>query len=438
MILPMNPAVGPTAGGFLGTRRRLRRAAPALAVLLPATLAAVRGQPPASQPSPGAAGLPSAADRAEAIRAAVRRVAPSIVTIETVGGAQPVAESAGASSAPTRPAPRQVPPGGRPRGGHPGFRVADGPTTGLIWSADGWIVSSSFNFVRNPIITTVVVPSPAIQPDGRESPPARYVARLVARDYIRRLALLKIDAADLPAPAWAPAGEIRPGQSAIACGRGLGAWLSPRDAADAVPAWFPSVSFGIISAVNRRNGNAVQTDARTSPVNYGGPLIDLQGRVLGLIVPLAGAGGEMAGLEWYDSGIGFAVTRESIERVVMRLMRGESIEAGRMGVTIADAEDGRCRVQKVSDPSPAQSAGVQEGDIIVEFNGQAVGDRAELLRRISDQAAGERVTVGIERSGKTLKIEMTLVRAADLGEARPDDEPPATQPASGPDDNPDK
>src|SRR5205823_6843467 len=87
------------------------------------------------------------------------------------------------------------------------------------------------------------------------------------------------------------------------------------------------------------NGNALQIDAKTSPANYGGPMIDIEGRVMGLIVPLAGAGEEMAGLEWYDSGIGFAVTRDSIERVIKRLMNGESLEPGKIGITIGDAPD---------------------------------------------------------------------------------------------------
>src|SRR5207253_11404701 len=128
--------------------------------------------------------------RASVVRAAVSRIAPSIVTIETVGGAQPNGEQPPAS----RPSGMEPPGrGGRQRHGQqPGFRVADGPTTGLIWSADGWIISSSFNFVRNPIVTTVLI---ADRGSGR---PRRFVAKLVARDLIRRIALLKIDAPDLP------------------------------------------------------------------------------------------------------------------------------------------------------------------------------------------------------------------------------------------------
>ena len=71
----------------------------------------------------------------------------------------------------------------------------------------------------------------------------------------------------------------------------------------------PNISVGVLSATNRIWSTAIQTDAKISPANYGGPLIDSRGRVLGVLVPLSPQkqGGEIAGAEWYDSGIGFAV-----------------------------------------------------------------------------------------------------------------------------------
>ena len=79
-------------------------------------------------------------------------------------------------------------------------------------------------------------------------------------------------------------------------------------------------SVGIISAVGRIWGRAMQADAKISPVNYGGPLVDLYGRVLGVIVPAdPRSEGETAGVEWYDSGIGFAVPLEDILAALPRL-----------------------------------------------------------------------------------------------------------------------
>src|SRR5204862_4223199 len=116
-------------------------------------------------------------------------------------------------------------------------------------------------------------------------------AKLLGRDETRRLCLLKVDGvSDLAAPEFVPRSEVKVGQWAIAVGVGFGAKE-------------PALSAGIISATSRISGKAVQTDANTSPANYGGPLIDLDGRVLGICVPLsADTKNAAAGAEWYDSG----------------------------------------------------------------------------------------------------------------------------------------
>jgi len=352
-------------------------------------------------------------DRAVAVRAAVERVTPSIVTIETIGGAQPL------SDAGARPPPASQPARRRRGGSVAEFRVADGPTTGLVWSQDGLIITSSFNFVRDPTVITVVLA------DGR-----RFVARLLARDTIRRLALLKLDATDLPVPDWAAPSEIRVGQYAVACGRGFG---GPT----------PSISVGMVSALGRRSKNAVQTDAKLSPANYGGPLIDIDGRVIGICVPMAGGGGELAGVEWYDSGIGFAIPRDRVEPVIERLAAGKDVDAGRIGVQLdmAQSEEGddeppRIRIAAIADPSPARNSGLQPGDIILAVNGTSVGQIGELQRRISDIEAGTQVTLTIERDDEKREVRVTLARPADLGPLLPPGAPPGGRPATQPSSQP--
>ena len=192
-----------------------------------------------------------------AMRAAVERVAPCVVRIETLGGLEQL----------------------------DGQLLGAGPTTGLIVGSDGYILSSAFAFVGQP--TSILVQLPTGQ---------RVAATIVARDESRMLVLLKAaSAVPLPVPTWVPREELAVGQWTIAVGR-------------SVPAAAPHVSVGILSAINRVWGKAVQTDAKVSPSNYGGPLIDIQGRVIGILVPLSPQQeGEFAGTEWYDSGIGFAV-----------------------------------------------------------------------------------------------------------------------------------
>ena len=97
-------------------------------------------------------------------------------------------------------------------------------------------------------------------------------------------------------PTPAPKESLRLGQWVVALGR---TWSEG-------PSSPPSVSIGVISALGRIWGKAIQTDAKISPVNYGGPLIDLEGRVAGVLVPLSPRSEDaVAEAEWYDSGIGF-------------------------------------------------------------------------------------------------------------------------------------
>src|SRR5262249_59849676 len=131
-------------------------------------------------------------------------------------------------------------------------------------AADGSIIPSTFTFANKPTAIFIAVP-------GHKD---RYVAKEVARDTTRMLTLLKIDANNLPVPAFVPEGEMRIGQTALAMGRGL-------DTLERLP----TVSVGIISALHRIWGKARQTDAKVAPLNYGGPLLGPTGRAHGIPVP---------------------------------------------------------------------------------------------------------------------------------------------------------
>ncbi len=159
-----------------------------------------------------------------AMKEAVKKVSPSVVQITTLGGADMVVTS--------------------PKG--PVFRKALGPTTGVVVGADGLIVSSAFNFINNPTNILVGVP-------GHKEP---YVAQRIATDRSRMLTLLKIDAKGLAVPGYVPRNDIQVGQWSIALGRTL----------DAKRENIPSVSVGIVSAVGRIWGKALQTDAPRATV----------------------------------------------------------------------------------------------------------------------------------------------------------------------------
>jgi serine protease Do len=338
----------------------------------------------------------------QAFRRAAERIAPSVVTIQTIGGTQPSARGMPLS----RPGEERTP--GGPRRPRPGpaagsdFIIADGPTTGLIWSADGLILTSAFNFVRDPSVITVILPN------GH-----RFVGELLARDEVRRLAMVKIEATGLPVPEWVthPA-EIRVGQWALALGRGFGGQE-------------PSISAGIISGLNRKSGVAVQTDAKLSPANFGGPLVDVNGRVIGLAVPMGMGGGAMAGVEWYDSGIGFAIPHAQVASSAESLAVGHNLRRGLLGIQLNPHASGGVPITNMADPSPASRAGLQIGDVVLAIDDAEIGTYPDLQRLLGGRLAGERIRVKIKRGSEEMELPVVLAVPEDIGPLKP----PASAPS---------
>lgn len=296
-----------------------------------------------------------------ALIAAVERVAPSVVRIETVGGLERVGQ----------------------------VLFGTGPTTGLVVEPSGYIITSAFNFVNKP--TSILVRLP----DGTRKP-----AKIVATDHSRMLVLLKIDVeSPLPVCEIVPVGEMRVGQWAVAVGR-------------AFDAERPSMAVGILSALDRVWGKAIQTDAAVSPNNYGGPLVDIRGRVLGVLVPLSPeADDEMAGIEWYDSGIGFAIPLEQIEKNLPRLIKGEDLRPGVMGISLKgpNLQTGEPIIAACRPKSPATTAEMKPGDQVVEIDGRAITRAAEVRQEIGRRYAGDKMQVTVLRGKERSRHEVELV-----------------------------
>ncbi|MCH9001541.1 MAG: trypsin-like peptidase domain-containing protein [Planctomycetes bacterium] len=326
----------------------------------------------------------------DVFRDVAQRVRPFLVKIETVGGTQPPArilpteEDEDATPLERDPNLFRDAPGSR-------FVVSDGPTTGLVYRSDGYILTSSFNFVREPILISVTLG------DGR-----RLAADLIARDQVRKIALLKVDATDLPVPQWLAPGHVRVGQWAIALGLGFGGDR-------------PSVTIGIVSALHRMKHNAIQTDAKLSPANYGGPLCDIHGRIIGLCVPMAQRPGELAGVEMYDSGIGFAVPKNRVDAIAEYLMTGRSFYRGWLGMQSDPHGSGGAKIAKIASPSPLEEAGVQVGDVIVRAEGKPIRNLGQLVQAIYMLPAGETVHLGLERDEEAYGVLVTLARNTELG-----------------------
>ncbi len=299
-----------------------------------------------------------------ALSAAVDRVAPSVVRIETVGGLEKVER----------------------------VLFGAGPTTGLVVDSSGYILSSAFNFVNKPASILVRLP------DGTRKP-----AKLIATDHNSQVVLLRIEADHpLPVPEAAPLAEMRVGQWCVAVGR---TFEESR----------PNLSVGILSALGRVMGKALQTDAPTSPNNYGGPLVDVHGRVMGVIVPLSPQSTEeLAGIEWYDSGIGFAIPLESIKAVLPKLRKGQDLFAGVAGVYMQSKNlfTGDTVIASCRPNSPASKAGFKAGDRIIEIGGRKISRTGEVKQEISRRYAGDKLHFAIMRGDR--RIEADLVLASKL------------------------
>jgi serine protease Do len=309
-----------------------------------------------------------------ALKAAAESVAPCVVQIRTIGGLDSV----------------------------DGTVLADGPTTGLVISPDGYIISSAFNFAQQPASILVTFAA------GKQTP-----AELVATDHSRMLVLLKANGVtDLPVPTMAPLAEIRPGQWAITVGRTFRADKT-------------NVTVGIISALGRMFGKALQTDADVSLANYGGPLVDIRGRVLGVIVPMAPQQGasDVAGAEWYDSGIGFAVPLAGLTARIDKMKKGEDQRPGLLGIGMPpkNSHSSPAELAAVRPDAPAGQAGFKKSDRIVELNGKSIKTQIDLRFALGTAYGGDEVRVvamrGKERIERTVKLagELPPFRHAFLG-----------------------
>ena len=308
-------------------------------------------------------------DLGEAVQAAIRRVEPSIVRLRVIGGEQSI----------------------------DGDAVRSLVTTGIVISEDGEILTSQFALEGNPEAVLV-----------EDQSGKRTNATVVATDSVRRIVLLKAKEGH-----WTPAvadetNAVEVGQWSIALGRFYAAESS-------------SVSVGIISALNRIHGMAIQTDAKVSPVNYGGPLVSLNGAIVGILVPLSprgGGGSATSGIEWYDSGIGFAIPLKDALASAARLRSGQNLKPGRIGIRLVPtgAFDTDVVVDRVSPGSPAESAGLLKGDRILAIDGQAVERVSILMESLARHYAGDSVVLKLRRGEEdisaTLELAESLPRAA--------------------------
>ncbi len=236
--------------------------------------------------------------------------------------------------------------------------------------------------------------------DGRE-----VGAQIVGRSPSYDLAVIKLDDfSGLEPSALGMSAEVQVGQSVVAIGSPLGLNAT--------------VTSGIISATDRpvtAGGkgetsyiNALQTDAAINPGNSGGPLVDLQGRVIGVNSAIATVG-QSASEQSGNIGVGFSIPIDQVVSTVKQLIETGQAEYPVIGaqVSVATTSDG-ARILEVEAGSPAEEAGLENGDVITKVNGEVVHDGVELIVKIRSFSPGETVTFDVKRSGQNDNLDVVL------------------------------
>ena len=270
------------------------------------------------------------------------------------------------------------------------YKRPDGYVSGVLLDDQGDVVTSFYNIAGEIKSIRVTLP-------GGQTYPAKVVAKSPADD----IALVRVEPTDgrLPLhfrePLWADSSALRPGQITLVAGR------SPDPGR-------LTVTRGILSAVGRNGGRAIQTDAELNYGNSGGPIFDLDGR----IVAIAGFVGHTQ-VQWgFNSGIGFGTSASVIQEMLPRLKRGEDVEAFQppfLGVQCdrGSPEKG-AKVDKVTPGSAAERAGIQPNDVILEFNGTKLLNFDHLKRLIFSSKVNDAVKMKVRRGEGTLDLEASL------------------------------
>ncbi len=263
--------------------------------------------------------------------------------------------------------------------------------TGFVISADGEILTNAH----------VVEGATSVRVRLAGDSTSRTV-RVVGADATADVALLKLDGrSDLTAAVIGTSSAVQVGDPVVAIGYALGLRGDP------------SVTNGIVSATDRTLGDLtglIQTDAAINPGNSGGPLVDASGRVIAI---------NTAKLDTSDDGrnadgVGFAITIDDAMSIANRLRGGEGAAnrkgTGFLGVATQDPVDGSLGaiVQEVNRGTPAEAAGLQVGDVIVEVDGDQVAGGADLGRAIRTAGPGREIVLTVQRNGDRTEVRATL------------------------------
>jgi serine protease Do len=271
--------------------------------------------------------------------------------------------------------------------------------SGVVVSPDGYVLTNNHVVLGGQAEVTVVLP------DKREM-----AARIVGVDEATDLAVLKIDARNLPTIPWGDSSKLRVAEWVLAIGNPFGVLNQ-------------TVTLGIVSATGRslegqlaQYEDFIQTDAAINRGNSGGALINARGELVGINTAIFSETGGYQGVGFaVPSRIAQYVMRELIERGVVR--RGTVMGIELMPMTTYLAQELGVRdtsgllVRRVYERSEAYTAGLRPGDIIVSFNGTRIEDAAQFMRMLSDAPIGSTATLGVVSDGRQRSVKVPVVQA---------------------------
>ena len=281
--------------------------------------------------------------------------------------------------------------------GLPADQSPVGVGSGFIFDANGWILTNHHVVDGSTNLTVQLA-------DGRSFP-----ATVYGTDTLTDLAIVKIDATGLPVATLGDSSALRVGQLAIAVGDPLGEYPG-------------TVTTGVVSGLGRSIkdasidlDNLIQTDAAINPGNSGGPLVDETGAVIGIDTAIAGSA----------QGIGFAIPVNLAKPLMQQALAGQQLSRPWLGVRYQPLDTGVATRNDLSatsgawitsggngsaveSGSPADKAGLKEGDIITAVNGTRIDTSHPLIELIASNAPGETITLSVRRGSADADIQVTL------------------------------
>lgn len=263
--------------------------------------------------------------------------------------------------------------------------------SGVIVSSDGYIITNNHVIANADTVMVVLA-------DDRKE----YKAKIIGSDPKSDIAVIKIDAKDLPAIAFANSDKVKEGDVVFAIGNPFGVG--------------ESITQGIVSALNKSNiglseyENFIQTDASINPGNSGGALIDSRGGLVGINTAIISPTGQ-------NNGIGFAIPSNMAKNIAKTLIEKGKVERGIIGVSMRDMDasakkyygrDGGAVIMDILDDSPAQKAGLKRGDLVISANGKEVSNSSDLKNIVGSLEAGSEVKLVIIRDKKTITMNVKI------------------------------